>query len=158
MNLINPLELFGNSLCSVQNPSSYTGGEFGSIVKKHAENDTLFNFCVAFPDVYTIGMANQAIKIIYNGLNKIASVRCERVFAVEDDFDSLLKKHNVPLYTLETGMPLNELDMIGFSIGYELGVTGALSILESGRVPILKKDRTEKDPIVISGGPVLRFL
>ena len=152
MNLINPLELFGSELCSVQNPAAFIGGEIGQIVKPHSDSDGLFNFAIAFPDVYSIGMSNQAIKIIYNGLNKIASVRCERVFAVEDDFDSLLKKHNVPLYTLETGMPLNELDMIGFSIGYELGVTGALSILESGRVPILKKDRTEKDPIVISGG------
>ncbi|MBR4599489.1 MAG: B12-binding domain-containing radical SAM protein, partial [Treponema sp.] len=152
MKLINPLELFGNSLCSVQNPSSYTGGEFGSIVKKHAENDTLFNFCVAFPDVYTIGMANQAIKIIYNGLNKKENIRCERVFAVETDFENLLKKYDAPLYTLETGMPLNSLDMIGFSIGYELGITGALSILDLGRVPLLKKDRGENDPIVIAGG------
>ena len=61
MKFINPIELFGNSLCSVQNPSSYIGGEFGQIVKSHADNDSLFNFCVAFPDVYTIGMANQAI-------------------------------------------------------------------------------------------------
>lgn len=152
MNLIKPIELFGNELCSVQNPSSYTGGEFGQIVKKHADSDSLFNFCVAFPDVYTIGMANQAIKIIYNGLNKMKDVRCERVFAVETDFEDLLKKYNAPLYTLETGMPLNELDMIGFSIGYELGITGALSILDLGRVPLLKKDRGEDDPIVIAGG------
>lgn len=152
MNLINPLELFGSELCSVQNPSSYIGGEIGQIIKKHFENDDLFNFAIAFPDLYSIGMANQAIKIIYNGLNKIDTVRCERVFAAESDFEELLKKHDAPLYTLETGMPLNELDMIGFSIGYELGVTGALSILEAGRIPLLKKDRTENDPIVISGG------
>ena len=152
MKLINPIELFGNELCSVQNPSSYTGGEFGQIVKNHTPSDGLFNFCVAFPDVYTIGMANQAIKIIYNGLNKMEDVRCERVFAVETDFESLLKKFNAPLYTLETGMPLNELDMIGFSIGYELGITGALSILDLGRIPLLKKDRGEDDPIVIAGG------
>lgn len=152
MNLIKPLEIFGNELCSVQNPSSYIGGEFGQIVKKHSESDDLFNFCVAFPDVYTIGMANQAIKIIYNGLNKKEKVRCERVFAVETDFENLLKKFDAPLYTLESGMPLNEVDMIGFSIGYELGITGALSILDLGRIPLLKKDRGEKDPIVIAGG------
>ncbi|WP_296686465.1 TIGR03960 family B12-binding radical SAM protein [Treponema sp. UBA3813] len=152
MNLINPLSLFGNDLCSVQNPSAYIGGEFGSVVKNHTSSDGLFNYCIAFPDVYTIGMANQAIKIIYNGLNKKSNIRCERVFAVETDFEDLLKKHDAPLYTLETGMPLNQVDMIGFSIGYELGITGVLSILDLGRVPLLKKDRGESDPIVVAGG------
>ncbi|MBQ9281067.1 MAG: TIGR03960 family B12-binding radical SAM protein [Treponema sp.] len=152
MNLINPLSVFGNDLCSVQNPSAYIGGEFGSIVKEHSDSDSLFNFCMAFPDVYTIGMANQAIKIIYNGLNKKKNIRCERVFAVESDFENLLKKYSTPLYTLETGMPLNEVDIIGFSIGYELGITGVLSILELGRIPLLKKERDENDPIVLAGG------
>lgn len=152
MNLINPLEEFGNELCSVQNPAAYIGGEYGEIVKPHLENDGLLNFAVAFPDVYTIGMANQAIKIIYNGLNRLENVRCERVFAVEKDFESLLKKHNLPLYTLETGIPLNKVDILGVSVGYELGVTGALSILDLGKIPLLRKDRTEADPIVIAGG------
>lgn len=152
MNLINPINAFGTSLCSVQNPSSYIGGEFGCCVKNHSENDSLFNFGIAFPDTYSIGMSNQAIKIIYNGLNKSPNIRCERVFAVEKDFEELLKKFSVPLYTLETGIPLNELDVLGFSIGYELGITGVLSILELGNIPLLKKDRTENDPIIIAGG------
>lgn len=152
MNLINPLKEFGNELCAVQNPAAYIGGEFGQIVKEHTANDLLLNFAVAFPDVYTIAMANQAIKIIYNGLNKLENVRCERVFAVEKDFEQLLKKHNTLLYTLESGMPLKDVDVLGVSIGYELGVTGALSMLDLGGIPLLKKDRTENDPIVIAGG------
>ncbi len=160
MKVINPMEVFGSELCAVQNPSSYIGGEIGSIIKPHADSnqaengkgDDLFNFAIAFPDVYSIGMSNQAIKIIYNGLNARPSVRCERVFAVETDFENLLKKKSIPLYTLETGMPLSSVDMIGFSIGYELGITGVLSILDLGGVPVLKKDRTESDPIVIAGG------
>ena len=149
---MHPLEAFGPELCSVQNPASYIGGEVGQIVKPHSAGDGLFNVAIAFPDLYAIGMSNQAVKIIYNGLNGIGSVRCERVFAVADDFGELLRRRGVPLYTLETGMPLNELDLIGFSIGYELGITGALSVLEAGRVPLLKGERGEGDPIVISGG------
>ncbi len=151
MNLINPLQVFGTDLCSVQNPSTYIGGEIGAVVKKH-DDKVLFNYGIAFPDVYSIGMSNQAIKIIYNGLNKFDDIRCERVFAPETDFEQLLKQKNVPLYTLETGMPLNEVDILGFSIGYELGITGVLSILDNGRIPLLKKDRTESDPIVMAGG------
>ncbi len=160
MKVINPMEVFGSELCAVQNPASYIGGEIGTIIKPHADSnqaengkgDDLFNFAIAFPDVYSIGMSNQAIKIIYNGLNARPSVRCERVFAVETDFENLLKNKSIPLYTLETGMPLSSVDMIGFSIGYELGITGVLSILDLGGVPVLKKDRTESDPIVIAGG------
>ena len=152
MNLINPLERLGTKLCSVQNPASYLGFDIGQIIKEHSEKDELFNFAIAFPDVYSIGMCNQAVKIIYNGLNKKENVRCERVFAVEADFENLLKQTGTTLYTLETGMPLNEVDMIGFSIGYELGITGVLNTLELGKIPLLKKDRDENCPIVFAGG------
>ena len=152
MKLVNPTEAFGVSLCSVQNPSSYIGGELGSIVKKHDDGGRMLNFGIAFPDVYGIGMSNQAVKIIYNGLNALGSVRCERVFAVEKDFEELLSRTGVPLYTLETGIPLRSLDMLGFSIGYELGITGVLSMLDLGGIPLRACDRGEDDPIVIAGG------
>lgn len=149
MTNINPLKVFGDDLLDVQNAARYLGGEYGQIVKK---GDNFLNFTMAFPDLYEIGMSNQAIKIIYNGLNAKDNVRCERVFTPDTDFENLLKEKNVPLYTLETGIPLHETDIIGFSIGYELGITGLLSILDYGKIPLLKKDRRENDPIVIAGG------
>lgn len=152
MELINPLEVFGSELNSVQVPSRYIGGEFGVTIKEHKTNDSLYNFAVAFPDLYEIAMSNLAVKIIYNGLNKLTNVRCERVFAPSVDFEELLKQKNIPLYTLETGIPLYNTDMIGFSIGYELGITEVLAMLENGKVPVFTCDRKEKDPIVICGG------
>ena len=152
MERIDPLLVFAPMLCSVQNPASYIGGEIGAVVKGHSEDDGLFNVAIAFPDVYAIGMSNQAIKIIYNGLNARADVRCERVFAVENDFEALLRQKDVPLYTLETGMPLHCVDVVGFSIGYELGITGVLNVLDLGRIPLLRSERKEGDPIVIAGG------
>ena len=152
LNLIKPISVFGSLLNSVLSPSRYIGGEYGSTIKNHSENESMYNFAIAFPDLYEIGMSNQAIKILYNGLNKYDDIRCERVFAVDTDFEKLLKEREVPLYTLETGMPLSEVDMIGFSIGYELGITNVLSCLELGNVPLLAKDRREHDPIIIAGG------
>lgn len=151
-NLINPVKRFGSALCGIQNPAAYIGGELGATVKPHVKGDSFFNFAIAFPDTYAIGMSNQAIKIIYNGLNKKKNIRCERVFCPDKDFENLLKNTSTPLYTLETGMPVNKVDMIGVSIGYELGITGALGILDAGKIPLLKKDRTDSDPIVIAGG------
>jgi radical SAM family uncharacterized protein len=152
LKFVNPLKLFGDELCSVQNPATYIGGESGQIKKIYSENDDLLNFAIAFPDLYEIGMSNQAIKIIYNGLNALSSVRCERVFAPEKDFEDLLKYKSASLYTLESGMELNYLDIIGFSIGYELGITGVLSILDLGKIPLLRNERSEHDPIIIAGG------
>ena len=152
MKLIKPLESFGPLLNSVQVPSRYVGGEFGVTIKEHSDNDRLFNFAVAFPDMYEIAMSNLAVKIIYNGLNQLPNVRCERVFAPAPDFEELLKSNDVPLYTLETGMPLSNTDMIGFSIGYELGITEVLAMLEDGKVPAFASDRKGGDPIVIAGG------
>ena len=84
MTNINPLKAFGDDLLEVQNPARYLGGEFGQIVKK---GDDFLNFTMAFPDLYEIGMSNQAIKIIYNGLNARQNIRCERVFTPDTDFE-----------------------------------------------------------------------
>ncbi|MBP5251103.1 MAG: TIGR03960 family B12-binding radical SAM protein [Treponema sp.] len=145
------LEL-GRELNYIQSPSRYLGGELGSIIKPHTESDEYFNFAIAFPDIYEIAMSNLAVKIIYNALNKIPSVRCERVFSPETDFEKLLKEKNIPLCTLETGMPLCDVDMIGFSIGYELGITQVLAMLDMAGVPVVNSERTEKDPLVFAGG------
>jgi len=100
-------------------------------------------------------MSNHAIKLLYRGLNNLDGVSCERVFAPAQDFETKLKLHNIPLYTLENGIPLNELDILGFSIGYELSATNILTILETGHIPILNKDRNEHDPVIIAGGPAI---
>ncbi len=145
---IDPVSELSRDLPSVRNPVRYLGGEYGQIKKAAAD----LTFALAFPDLYEIGMSNLAIKVLYDGLNRIPSVRCERVFAPEPDFESLLKNKGLPLYTLESGIPLCDADIIGVSIGYEPGVTGFLSILDTGAVPLQNRDRGPRDPIVIAGG------
>lgn len=144
---INPIKDIGSEFLSVTNPARYIGGEFGQCIKESS-----FKFVIGFPDLYEIAMSNQAIKIIYNGINSLDDISCERVFAPDVDFENLLKQKNVPLFTLESYMPLCEADIIGFSVGYELGINGLLAILETGKVPLLSKERGENDPIVIAGG------
>lgn len=152
MKLVEPLKDFGWLLNTVQAPSKYLGGEYGSVVKPHVENDSRLNVAVAFPDMYEIGMSNLAIKIIYNGLNAYDDIRSELVFAPDKDFEELLVKKNIPLYTLQTGMPLGNTDVVAFSIGYELCATEVLAMLDLGKIPLKVCDRGEDDPVVISGG------
>ncbi len=139
-------------LLNVEKPGRYVGGEYGSVVKDSTSN---FKIALSFPDLYEIGMSNLAIKLIYRDLNEIENVSCERVFAPAMDFEKELRDKSIPLYTLETGTPLNDCDLVGFSIGYELCVTNVLNILDLGRVPIDRKKRKEHDPIVIAGGPAI---
>ncbi len=152
MGLINIEHDLQKILLNVIMPGRYVGGEFGSNI---AYNKSNFNIGICFPDLYEIGMSNLAIKLLYRELNNLNGISCERVFAPAKDFEEQLKKNNIPLYTLENGIPLNELDILGFSIGYELSATNILAVLETGKIPILKKDRTEEDPIIIAGGPAI---
>ena len=150
---INPIEDFGADLYAIQKPARYLGGEVGSH-PRIAESDQRLKFALCFPDLYEIGMSNNAIRIIYNDLGRMADdVVCERVFTPAPDFEDLLKRRDLPLYTLESGIPLAQCDIVGFSIGYELLATNILTVLETGRIPLLAKERTEKNPLVIGGGP-----
>lgn len=139
-------------LLRVDTPSRYLGGEYGRTVKG---DDSLFTVALCFPDLYEIGMSNTAIKILYTLMNSLPGVRCERVFAPAGDFEEGLRERKVPLYTLESGIPLCECDMIAVSVGYELSATNILAVLESGQVPIDRRERTDAHPLVIGGGPAL---
>ena len=152
-NFINPIEDFGSELYSIQKPARYLGGEVGSH-PRIVVSDQRLRFALCFPDLYEIGMSNNAIRIIYNDLGRFSDdIVCERVFAPAPDFEALLKRRGLPLYTIESGIPLVQCDIVGFSIGYELLATNILTVLETGQIPLLVKERTENDPLVIAGGP-----
>ena len=140
-----------NILMQIESPGRYAGGEFGSYAVD--PSDDKLNIAVSYPDLYEIGMANNAVKILYNMLNSNEKFTCGRVFAPAPDFEEKLRKYNVPLYTLESRTPLSELDIVAFSFGYELNATNMLSILDTGGIPLLNSERDENHPFVFAGGP-----
>ena len=138
-------------LKKVQKPARYTGGELNSVVKNKEDVKLRYAFC--FPDNYEIGMSHLGMKILYSVVNERQDAWCERVFAPWDDMETLMRENGVKLYALESGDSLDEFDLIGFSLQYELSYTNVLNMLDLGGVPVLKKDRTALTPIVIAGGP-----
>ncbi|MFP3088918.1 TIGR03936 family radical SAM-associated protein [Treponema sp. TIM-1] len=146
---IDPLVELGPLLLEVEKPARYIGGEYGAIIKQEGAFRTL----IAFPDLYEIGMSNQALKILYNRLNRLEGVSCDRAFAPVPDFEALLKKQGIPLYGLDTGIALKDLDMLCFTLGYELGITGVLTILDLAHIPLRAAERGDGDPIIVMGGP-----
>lgn len=138
-------------LKKVQKPARYTGGELNSVVKNKDDVKLRYAFC--FPDSYEIGMSHLGMKILYSVVNERQDAWCERVFAPWEDMEILMRENDVKLYALESGDSLDEFDLIGFSLQYELCYSNVLNMLDLGGLPVLKKDRTSLTPIVIAGGP-----
>ncbi|MCK9598656.1 MAG: TIGR03936 family radical SAM-associated protein [Sphaerochaeta sp.] len=147
------VDMIADDLLMIQNPARYTGGEFHYGTKDLAK--VYFHTAICFPDLYEIGMSNNAVRILYDLLNSMEEVYCDRVFSVAPDFEQLLREKQLPLYTLDLQKPLSELDMLGISIGYELGATNILQVLDLGGIPLHASDRTDEHPIVICGGPAV---
>ena len=155
MNRIDIAGQFGNELLTIENPARYIGGEFEYGTRRIPEEATV-HVGICFPDLYEIGMSNNAVRILYDLVSSMqAPVSCDRVFSVAPDFEQFLRSHDIPLYTLQHGLPLHELDLLGVSIGYELAATNILQVLELGRIPLHADARKEGDPIVIAGGPAV---
>ncbi|HPE92342.1 MAG TPA: TIGR03936 family radical SAM-associated protein [Sphaerochaeta sp.] len=147
------VDMIADDLLMIQNPARYTGGEFHYGTKDLAK--VYFHTAICFPDLYEIGMSNNAVRILYDLLNSMEEVYCDRVFSVAPDFEQLLREKQLPLYTLDLQKPLSELDMLGISIGYELSATNILQVLDLGGIPLHACDRTDEHPIVICGGPAV---
>ena len=135
----------------VQKPGRYTGGELNSVMKDKNKVDLRYAFC--FPDTYEIGMSHLGIKILYSLVNEREDCWCERVFAPWHDMEEEMRKRNFPLFALESGDPLTEFDIIGFTLQYELSFTNVLNMLDLAGIPIKSADRKDLTPIVVGGGP-----
>ncbi len=138
-------------LSEVSLPGQYVGGELGSVVKP--PESVRGRLCFAFPDVYTVGMSNYGLQLLYSIMNKRDDWACERVFTPQPDMEQALRRRKLPLFSLETGSPLSEFDVLAFTLQYEMSYTNVLTMLELGGIPLHRTERTLADPLVIAGGP-----
>ena len=137
-------------LLQVTKPGRYIGNEI-NMVKKDPANKTRFAFC--FPDVYEVGMSHVGLQILYFFLNRREDVYCERAFMPWTDMTALMKEHNQPLYALETGDPLKDFSLLGFTLQHEMSYTNVLAMLDLAGLPLRAAERGEDMPIVCAGGP-----
>ncbi len=138
-------------LKSISKPGRYSGGEYGQIIKDKSKIKARFAFC--FPDTYEIGMSNLGVRILYGVLNEQEDIWCERVYDPWIDMQKKMKEHGLPLCACESGDPLTEFDFVGFTLQYEMSYTNVLNMLELADIPLYSKDRDERMPIIIGGGP-----
>ena len=137
-------------LPKVQKPARYTGGEYNAVVKEKCSVTTRFALC--FPDTYEIGMSNLGCRILYGVMNQRPDVWCERCYAPWGDMEEEMRREGLLLYGLESGDPIADFHIIGFSLGYEMAYSNVLNMLDLAGLPLRSADRKGLTPLVVAGG------
>jgi radical SAM family uncharacterized protein len=137
-------------LPTVRKPGRYVGGEYNSIVKDWEATPT--RVCLAFPDIYDLGMSNLGLAILYDVLNALPGVLAERACLPWVDMIAAMRDARIPLYSLESKRPLTEFDIIGVSLPYEQVYTNLLEMLDLAGIPLRAEERDERHPLIIAGG------
>jgi radical SAM family uncharacterized protein len=138
-------------LLAVERPGRYLGLE-RNVTRKDLGGMSV-TVCLAFPDAYEIGMSHTGTKILYEIVNRRPGWACERTYAPWVDFEAVLRREKVPLFSVESFAPVSDFDVVGFSLQSELNYTNVPNMLELSGIPVLASDRGDADPIVIGGGP-----
>jgi radical SAM family uncharacterized protein/radical SAM-linked protein len=151
-----PLQLldhpYAKFLDRVEKPNRYTGAEHG--VRRKAWTSVEARVCLAFPEIYDIGMSHLGYRILYRILNDDPRTLAERAYLPWTDMQRKLHEHGKLLVSLESSRPLCDFDVVGFSLQYELTYTNVLTMLELSGIPLRSAARGDDDPLVIAGGPV----
>ncbi len=114
-------------------------------------------FALVYPNSYYVGMSNLGLHVIYDLLNRRTDTACERVFLPEPKELSRYQNTHTPIMSLENQTPLYEFPLIGFAISFEMDYFHVLTLLQLGKVKLRARERTEKDPVLIAGGPCATF-
>ena len=143
---------YAGFLDRVEKPTRYTGAEHG--VRKKDWSAVSARVCLAFPDIYDIGMSHLGFRILYRILNDDPRTLAERCYAPWIDMQAQIRAHGKLLISLESARPLCDFDVVGFSLQYELTYTNILTMLDLGGIPLRSEHRSDDDPLVVAGGPV----
>jgi radical SAM family uncharacterized protein len=138
-------------LNQVKQPGRYIGGEAGSVRKKNPA----LTMALAFPEIYELAMSHQGLKVLYDLLARRPEVAGERVFAPYSDLMDIMYRQGLAPWSLESGRPLPQFDVIGFSLPYELLYTNMLHMLRLAAIPLRRDQRSLEHPLILAGGPCL---
>lgn len=139
-------------LHKVQKPARYTGGELNSIVKNWDDTTIQSKVGLAFPDIYELGGSNLGLMVLYDLINRRETLLAERLYAPWPDFEAIMRRDGVPLFSLETRHAAGDFDIIGFSLPYEQLYTNVLTMLDLARIPLRATERNAEHPLIIAGG------
>ena len=136
----------------VSRPSRYAGSEWRPFPKIDWDTSTL-KICLAFPDVYEIGMSYYGFQIIEALIHSMGkNYLADRAYCVWPDMEKLLRSHDMPLLSTEYKRPLKDFDVIAFTLPHEAGYTNILTMISLAGLRLKSSERSPDDPIIIAGG------
>jgi radical SAM superfamily enzyme YgiQ (UPF0313 family) len=91
----------------------------------------------AFPNEYSVGITSLGYQVVWATLAMRSDVQVSRLFT-----------------DIHEQLPRSP-ELVGFSCSWELDYVNILNLLESLDIPIRSSARSETDPLVFGGGPVL---
>jgi len=144
------LEKLERILPAVRKPGRYVGGEYNSVIKDWDAIST--RVCLAFPDIYDLGMSNLGLMILYRALNELPNVLAERTYLPWVDMIAAMREAQIPLYSLENKRPLADFDLIGITLPYEQIFTNVLEMLDLAGIPLRSAERDARHPLIVAGG------
>lgn len=124
------------------NDKSQVKNEIGTIRKDRRGR---LSVALVYPNTYHVGMSNLGFQTVYQLLNQMDEVVCERAFVPE-------RSEPGRITTAESGSVLSDFDMIAFSVSYENDYLNLLTIFEKTAIPPLSEDRNDAYPLIIAGG------
>ncbi len=139
-------------LHKVEKPARYTGGELNSIVKAWDTATIQTKIGLAFPDIYELGGSNLGLMVLYDLINQRESLLAERIYCPWPDFEAIMRRDDIPLFSLETRHAASAFDIIGFSLPYEQLYTNVLTMLDLAGIPLRAAERSAEHPLIIAGG------
>ena len=137
-------------LARVQKPARYIGCEDGAATPRHAPGKV--SWLLAYPDTYEIGLPNQGLQILYEILNERDDAVAERTYAPWNDLEVLMRRHGVPLFSVDTHRAGGEFDLLAFNLSAELVYTNVLNMVDLAGVPVRSAHREPHHPLVVLGG------
>ncbi|HEY9800151.1 MAG TPA: TIGR03960 family B12-binding radical SAM protein [Leptolyngbyaceae cyanobacterium] len=132
-------------------PARYLGNERLAV---HKPWDTaVIRWVLTYPEVYEVGASNLGHIILYNILNAQPRQLCDRAYLPGTDLAAKLRATNTPLFAVESKRSLDEFDILGFSLSYELGATNILEMLDLAGIPLTWQERLQGNyPLIFAGG------
>ena len=136
---------------TIAKPARYLGNELGAVHKPWTSAEV--RWVLTYPEVYEVGASNLGHIILYNIVNAQPQQLCDRTYLPAPDLSAKLRETNTPLFALESKRSLQDFDILGFSLSYELGATNILEMLDLAQIPLTWKERDAGNyPLIFAGG------
>ncbi len=135
----------------MEKPSRYIDHELNA---RHKGFDgAAARFCLAFPDVYEVGISHLGLKILYTIINDLPFAMADRAYLPWLDALELMRREGPALHALESKQPVRAFDAVGVTLQSELTFTNVLELLDLAGIPVHSQDRADADPVILAGGP-----